>query len=92
MRSVELMIELHQEIIRVVRAGNISLPAIPGDVRRRNKIVDYFYGDGIQTIGTDDISYAIANESHAGCRVDRFGAGGREITGAFKCGRNDSPV
>src|ERR1051326_931714 len=92
MLSIELMIQLHQEIVGIKRAGHVPLPLVPRDVGHRNVGVDDFHCYRIETVGADYVSYAVADESSAGRRIDRFRPRGGEITGPFKSGRNHGAV
>ena len=50
---VELVIDLQQDLVGVVRAGHVALPDVAGNVGRRNVRVDDLHRHRIEPVGAD---------------------------------------
>src|ERR1043165_3486920 len=89
MGSVELVIYFSQILVEVIGSGNIALPLVPRRVGERNVVVDDFHRHRIQTVRTNYIGDAGADESQPSRRIDGLGSGGRKVASAFQRSGND---
>src|SRR6266481_5573803 len=92
MRVVELVVHLSQVLVEVIGGGNISLPSCVASAERNigqgNVGADDLRRHRIQTVGTDHVRDAVADERCVSGRVSRLGRRSREVAGAFQSGGN----
>src|SRR5436853_3932307 len=87
--GVELVVHLSQHLVEVIGGGNITLPLVAGRVGKRNVVVNDLRSDWIDSVRTDYVSDAVADERQAVLGIDGLGPGGREVAGTFQSGGND---
>ena len=91
-RRVQLVVDLHQELVGVIRAGHIALPDVVGHVGGREVRADDFHRYWIKAVGADDAVDAVAAKRQPGGRIDWEGSRGAEVADSFLRGRNDGRV
>src|SRR5205085_3349336 len=91
MLFIELVVDLAEILIRVVRSRNIALPprvSIRKDhVRLRDIGVEDLYRDRVHAVWTDHVRHTVADECSVGRRVCGLCSGGSKVTRTLESGR-----